>query len=107
VPPPSFTASDPRADPEPKLPPPDPNPAVGPSPVPVREPVEPGPDEGLNERNLRSIVSKIDWNEQRHMFQEITDRSDNTGDSEMWQGRISSLSTAGPIVLQAGAPDSK
>ena len=34
---------------------------------------------GLNERNLRSIVSKIDWDEQRRMFQEITDRLDNTG----------------------------
>jgi hypothetical protein len=34
---------------------------------------------GLNERNLRSIVSKIDWDQQRRMFQEITDRLDNTG----------------------------
>jgi hypothetical protein len=36
---------------------------------------------GLNERNLRSIVSRIDWHEQRRMFQEITRRSDRTGDS--------------------------
>ena len=28
----------------------------------------------LNERNLRRIVSKIDWNEQRRMFQKFTDR---------------------------------
>ena len=27
---------------------------------------------GLNERNLRSIVSQIDWSEQRRMFQKIT-----------------------------------
>jgi hypothetical protein len=27
---------------------------------------------GLNERNLRSIVSRIDWSEQRRMFQKIT-----------------------------------
>jgi len=26
---------------------------------------------GLNERNLRPIVSQIDWNEQRRMFQKI------------------------------------
>jgi hypothetical protein len=32
------------------------------------------PLKGLNERNLRSIVSKIDWNEQRRMFQEAMDR---------------------------------
>jgi len=28
--------------------------------------------QGLNERNLRSIVSQIDWSEQRRMFQKIT-----------------------------------
>jgi hypothetical protein len=28
---------------------------------------------GLNERNLRPIVSRIDWNEQRRMFQKITE----------------------------------
>ena len=27
--------------------------------------------QGLNERNLRLIVSRIDWNEQRRMFQRI------------------------------------
>ncbi len=32
--------------------------------------------QGLNERNLRSIVKRIDWNEQRRMFQQITDRLD-------------------------------
>ena len=31
---------------------------------------------GLNERNLRPIVSRIDWNEQRLMFQKITGRLD-------------------------------
>ena len=31
---------------------------------------------GLNERNLRSIVGRIDWDEQRRMFQKITDRLD-------------------------------
>jgi hypothetical protein len=29
---------------------------------------------GLNERNLRSIVSRIDWTEQRRMFQKFTHR---------------------------------
>ena len=29
---------------------------------------------GLNERNLRSIVSRIDWNEQQRMFEKITRR---------------------------------
>lgn len=29
------------------------------------------PISGLNERNLRRIVSRIDWNEQRRMFQKI------------------------------------
>lgn len=28
--------------------------------------------QGLNERNLRSIVSRVDWNEQRRMFERIT-----------------------------------
>jgi hypothetical protein len=28
--------------------------------------------QGLNERNLRPIASRIDWDEQRRMFQEIT-----------------------------------
>ena len=36
---------------------------------------------GLNERNLRRIVSRIDWNEQRRMFQKIVDRFDRAGDS--------------------------
>ena len=35
------------------------------------------PLQGLNERNLRSIVNRINWNEQRRMFQQITDRLDN------------------------------
>jgi hypothetical protein len=30
------------------------------------------PLKGLNERNLRCIVSKIDWTEQRRMFQALT-----------------------------------
>ena len=29
---------------------------------------------GLNERNLRRIVSRIDWDEQRRMFRKITER---------------------------------
>jgi hypothetical protein len=29
------------------------------------------PLKGLNEKNLRPIVSRIDWNEQRRMFQKI------------------------------------
>ena len=29
------------------------------------------PIEGLNERNLRSIVSTVDWDEQRRMFREV------------------------------------
>jgi hypothetical protein len=36
---------------------------------------------GLNERNLRPIVSRIDWNEQRRMFQKIRDRFHQAGDS--------------------------
>jgi hypothetical protein len=35
---------------------------------------------GLNERNLRPIVSRIDWKEQRRMFQKIMDRLNRTGD---------------------------
>ena len=30
--------------------------------------------QGLNERNLRPLASRIDWDEQRRMFQKITDR---------------------------------
>ena len=29
------------------------------------------PLQGLNERNLRSLVSRIDWDEQRRLFQKI------------------------------------
>jgi hypothetical protein len=29
---------------------------------------------GLNERNLRPIVTRLDWNEQRRLFQRIMDR---------------------------------
>jgi len=36
---------------------------------------------GLNERSLRPIVSRIDWNEQRRMFQKIMDRLDGARDS--------------------------
>jgi hypothetical protein len=36
---------------------------------------------GLNERNLRPIVNRIDWNEQRPMFQRIMGRCGQTSDS--------------------------
>lgn len=39
------------------------------------------PIKALNERNLRSIVSRVDWDEQRRRFQEITDRLDGATDS--------------------------
>jgi hypothetical protein len=34
---------------------------------------------GLNERNLRPIVSHIDWDDQRRMFQKITGHSHGSG----------------------------
>jgi hypothetical protein len=37
--------------------------------------------EGLNERNLRPITSRIDWDEQRRMFHRITDRRGQGRDS--------------------------
>ena len=37
---------------------------------------------GLNERNLRPIVSRIDWNEQRRLFQKLTRRL-NTSQSSV------------------------
>jgi hypothetical protein len=36
----------------------------------------------LTERILRPIVSRIDWNEQRPMFQKIIDSFDKAGDSD-------------------------
>jgi hypothetical protein len=39
------------------------------------------PIQGLNERNLRRIVSRIDWDEQRRMFQKIIVRLEGAGDS--------------------------
>ena len=36
---------------------------------------------GLNERNLRPIVSRIDWNEQRRKFRKIMDHFHRAGDS--------------------------
>ncbi|MFY9725071.1 MAG: hypothetical protein WB579_17720 [Bryobacteraceae bacterium] len=35
----------------------------------------------LNERNLRPIVRRIDWDEQRRRFRELTSRSDMSRDS--------------------------
>ena len=34
------------------------------------------PIKSLNERNMRRIVSRIDWDEQRSMFQKFTEGSD-------------------------------
>jgi hypothetical protein len=39
------------------------------------------PIQGLNERNLRRIVGRIDWDEQRRMFQKIMDRLHRAGES--------------------------
>jgi len=36
---------------------------------------------GLTERTLRPVVSRIDWDEQRRMFQKIIDRLDKAGNS--------------------------
>ena len=36
---------------------------------------------GLNERNLRPIASRIDWDEQRRLFQKITAPIGRIGDS--------------------------
>jgi hypothetical protein len=36
----------------------------------------------LNERNLRRIVSRIDWDEQRTMFRKIIDRLGTAGESD-------------------------
>jgi len=36
----------------------------------------------LNERNLRPIVRRIDWHEQRRLFQELAKRSCGSQDSE-------------------------
>jgi hypothetical protein len=38
------------------------------------------PIRGLNERNLRPIVSQIHWNEQRRMFREIKERLHSSKD---------------------------
>jgi hypothetical protein len=39
------------------------------------------PIQGLNERNLRRIVGRIDWDQQRRMFQKIMDRLHRAGES--------------------------
>jgi hypothetical protein len=39
------------------------------------------PIKALNDRNLRPIVRRIDWDEQRRMFQKFTDPSNRAGDS--------------------------
>ena len=39
------------------------------------------PIKGLNDRNLRPIVRRINWDEQRRMFQKYTDPSSRAGDS--------------------------
>ena len=35
---------------------------------------------GLNERNLRPITNRIDWDEQRRLFRELARRSQRTGE---------------------------
>ncbi len=39
------------------------------------------PMKGLNERNLRRVVSQIDWDEQRRLFLKITESLDSAGES--------------------------
>jgi hypothetical protein len=39
------------------------------------------PIKGLNDRNLRPIVRRIDWDEQRRMFQKFTNPSNRARDS--------------------------
>ncbi len=39
------------------------------------------PMKGLNERNLRCIVSRINWDEQRRLFEKITQSLDSAGES--------------------------
>ena len=46
------------------------------------------PLKGLNERNLRSIVSETDWHEQRRIFQEIMNRLDNAEHAGLIAPRI-------------------
>jgi hypothetical protein len=41
----------------------------------------PPPIKGLNERNLRPVVNLIKWDEQRRMFQKITDRFGKVNES--------------------------
>jgi hypothetical protein len=38
---------------------------------------------GLNDRNLRPIVRRIDWDEQRRMFHKFVDPSNSAGDSRL------------------------
>jgi hypothetical protein len=38
------------------------------------------PIRGLNERNLRPITNRIDWDEQRRLFQELARRSQRAGE---------------------------
>jgi hypothetical protein len=38
------------------------------------------PLRGLNERNLRPITNRIDWDEQRRLFQELRRRSQRVGE---------------------------
>jgi hypothetical protein len=35
--------------------------------------------QGLNERNLRPVVNRIDWDEQRRLFRKIMERFDKVG----------------------------
>ena len=53
---------------------------------------------GLNERNLRPLVCRVDWNEQRRMFQKITG-------GLVTAGKLAYRSRS-PIRRRAGAPKS-
>ena len=53
--------------------------------------------EGLNERNLRPITSRIDWDEQRRMFQKITLVCTESG-TQLDSGTAKSDSGAAPCA---------
>ena len=64
------------------------------------------PAKGLNERNLRTVVSRIDWDEQRRIFRKITDRLDlpirtRPPNGKSRRGRSPAAGLNLPLAIQA------
>ena len=59
---------------------------------------------GLNERNLRPLAQRIDWHEQRRLFEELISRLGKSGFAQSWQLIVAlvSMTNTGHSHLRKG-----